>query len=42
MNSHKITYSEMFQNEHELDPSCNKYSDLIGQEQVSIPHINLI
>ena len=24
-----------------LDPSCNKYCDLIDQEQVSIPHINL-
>ena len=24
-----------------LDPSCNKYCDLIGQEQVSISHINL-
>ena len=24
-----------------LDPSCNKYCDLIGQDQVSISHINL-
>ena len=24
-----------------LDPSCNKYCYLIGQEQVSISHINL-
>jgi hypothetical protein len=24
-----------------LYPSCNKYCDLIGQEQVSISHINL-
>ena len=24
-----------------LDHSCNKYCDLIGQEEVSISHINL-
>ena len=24
-----------------LDPSCNKYCDLIGQKQVSISHTNL-